>query len=89
MRNSNGMMINDDVLAGNETLHQRYELSFLVLALRHVNARATFICITKWESNTKKGKINHAIQFYSDQTLLLAASSRQFITRSHLLFSER
>lgn len=38
MRNSNGMMINDDVLAGNETLHQRYELSFLVLALYRVNA---------------------------------------------------
>lgn len=37
MRNSNDMMINDDVLAGNETLHQQYELSFLVLALCHVN----------------------------------------------------
>lgn len=56
------MMINDDVLAGNETLHQRYELSFLVLVLRHVNARYSRLHY-KMGNNTKRGKINRTIQF--------------------------
>jgi len=59
------MMINDDVLAGNETLHQRYELSFLVLVLRHVNVHYIRLHY-KMGNNTKKGEINHMIQFYSD-----------------------
>lgn len=50
------MMINNDVLAGNETLHQRYELSFLVLALRHVNARANIRLHYKMGKRCEKGK---------------------------------
>jgi len=34
MQDSNVTMINDDVLTGNETLHQLYELSILELAFR-------------------------------------------------------
>lgn len=37
------VMINDDALTGNETLHQLYELTFLELALCQLTFSARYI----------------------------------------------
>lgn len=57
------MMINDDVLAGNETLHQLYELSVHELAFSSVTINALVYCKKLYENNC-------VIQFYRDQISL-------------------
>lgn len=66
MRNPNGMTINDGALAGNETLHQLYDPTFLELASCQLMFSARYIYMYMYifvyhrmENTTK----NRTIQF--------------------------